>query len=316
MTDVGHGAGSFDHDAFVYSSDDEFVAGLVPACAAALASGGHVLAVVPEANAQILASGLGADAARTSFLAAEDFYHHPVEAIGEYDRLLRALPFGTRGFVVGEVQFGESQRERRSWTRYESALNRALESHDAHLVCPYDARTLPTSLVDAARRTHPHVLGPTGRTESPLYAEPEVLLPLLTLTWDAPMQPPDVDLVVKGSTDAARRAFRRAALVAGFDPGRVEELTLALNEVVTNAIVHGGGQAHLRTWISPEGVTCAIDDEGPGLDDALLGYRPPPPDAEGGYGLWMARKMFDDFEARRAPGGGLAVVLEARTERC
>ena len=315
MTSALRSSGCLDHDAFVYASEDEFAECLTPLLVHALGRGRPAVAVVPKANAQLLADTLGDDAARVSFVEADGWYRHPAETIGAYDRMLRTFPEDAEPFVIGEVQFGETPRDWLAWTRYESALNRSLQDHRAHVVCPYDKRTLPASVVDAALRTHPHLLAAGERSESSVYAEPEVLLPVLTFAWDAPQRPPEVDLVVKGNTDSVRRAFRRAALAAGFEPDRVEELTLALNEIVTNALVHGGGQAHLRTWVSPEGVTCVVDDEGPGVDDALLGYRPPAPDAVRGYGMWLARRIFDDLDARRTAGGGLSVVLDARNNR-
>lgn len=305
----------FDHEAFVYGSEDEYVGCLRPLLAGAVARGEPTYAVVPTGSAKLLADVLGATASGVSFIDAETWYRRPAETIAAYDRILRELRPGTRATVVGEVQFGDTPRDWLAWTRYESALNRILEQHDAQVVCPYDSRALAPSVVEAAARTHPHVLGSGGSRHSEVYADPEVLLPVLTLDWDVPPGPPAIDLLVQGSTDAARRAFRRAALAAGFEIERVEELTLAVNEVVTNALVHGGGQARLRVWASAEGVTCTVEDEGPGNEDALLGYRPPAPGAERGYGLWLARRIFDDVESRRSSAGGLAVVLDARSRR-
>lgn len=304
-----------DHEAFLYGSDDEYAACLGTLLAGALARGEPAYAVVAPEKAKLLAGELGAMADRVSFFDAANWYCQPAETLAAYDRILRGLRPGTRAVVVGEVQFGDTQRDWLAWTRYESALNRVLEGHQARVVCPYDSRSLAPSVIEAAARTHPHILRVHGQQPSGVYAEPEVLLPVLTLDWDVPPGPPEVDLIVHGGTDAARRAFRRAALATGFDLDRVEELTLAVNEVVTNALVHGGGRARLRVWVSADGVTCTVEDEGPGNEDALLGYRPPPPGAERGYGLWLARRIFDDVESRRSAAGGLAVVLDARSRR-
>jgi anti-sigma regulatory factor (Ser/Thr protein kinase) len=49
-------------------------------------------------------------------------------------------------------------------------------------------------------------------------------------------------------------------------------------------------------------VTCQVSDDGDGLDDPLISYRPPLPDAIGGRGLWIAHQLCDAFAIGRSDG--------------
>lgn len=311
IVEGGH-RGSFEHDAFVYGSDAEYVDGLVPLLEDAVASGAPVYAVVPPRNAALLRSALRSHADRVVFADAADWYSWPAAAIARYDDVLRGLESDAKPFVIGEVDFGTSRRELADWTRYEAVINDALAHHAAHVVCSYDERRLPGTVVDDARRTHPHVRARGERRQSERYVSPDRLLRTLVpaVRLEVPSAAPEVDLDGVVALGAARRAFATAAGASGITPERVDDLTVAVNEVLTNAMLHGGGAARLRVWTQPPGgVTCVVDDDGPGSDDVLLGFRPPRPGRAGGYGLWLARRLFERSEIARSPGGGLRVLL-------
>jgi anti-sigma regulatory factor (Ser/Thr protein kinase) len=310
---AGHRAAcSFQHDAFIYDSDERYLASLVPLIEEAHLAGDTVLAVVPRHNAALLRSALGDGAGTTEFVEAETWYEHPIATIAAYDAILRGLPAGTRAFVVGEVQFGPTEADWTAWTRYESALNTALHRYDARVICPYDARVLPARVVEDARRTHPYLLAATDATRSDGYLDARTLFPLLPSTVAVPAATPDVDLLVDGRLRTARRAFAAVAAAAGFDADSTHDLTLAVNELLTNAVTHGGGAARLRAWSSGPDLTCIVDDAGSGVDDPLIGYAGPPPGSARGYGAWLARRLFDRSEFLRSPAGGLTVLLACR----
>ncbi|MCU1373350.1 MAG: Anti-sigma regulatory factor (Ser/Thr protein kinase), partial [Actinomycetia bacterium] len=54
---------SFHHEAFVYDSDEGYVAGLVPYLEAGLRAGEEVIVVVPSRQAALLRAALGGPAA-------------------------------------------------------------------------------------------------------------------------------------------------------------------------------------------------------------------------------------------------------------
>jgi anti-sigma regulatory factor (Ser/Thr protein kinase) len=311
MTSVEHDHPGLLHDAFVYGSDAEYADVLAPLLAEAVDAGDHVVSVVPSGKAVLLHDALGATAAGVTWIDADDWYRHPVRTIASYDATLRVLPAGMPAFVVGEVRFGGTADEWAAWTRYEAALNRSLDRHEAWVVCPYDTRELPASVVDDAARTHPTLVDGNGRRPSGRYANPEWLLGELAPPIVAPLHAPDLEIVRVHSIRDGRRAFAAIVAASGFDGERVHELTVAISEVLTNAIVHAGSAASLRVWVDDRSLQCVVDDDGPGNVDPLLGLQPPRPGAVGSYGLWLTRQVFDSVTFGPSPTGGLRVLLVA-----
>jgi anti-sigma regulatory factor (Ser/Thr protein kinase) len=99
-----------------------------------------------------------------------------------------------------------------------------------------------------------------------------------------------------------RHALTAAAGNAGLAGRSLEDFILAVNEVTTNAVVHGGGTGLVRLWHCDGGVRCEVTDEGAGLDrEALVGPRPPA-HAIRGRGLWLARQLCQVTVYPRAQG--------------
>lgn len=75
----------------------------------------------------------------------------------------------------------------------------------------------------------------------------------------------------------------------------VDELLLALDEAVTNALLHGDGRGvTVHVGIDDETVTLTIRDSGAGFDIAgLVEGWPPSPALEGGRGIYIATRLMD-----------------------
>ena len=86
---------------------------------------------------------------------------------------------------------------------------------------------------------------------------------------------------------------------------------LAVNEIATNSIRHGGGSGTLRVWLEAGVLICEVRDSGH-LDDPLAGRRRPSPSDYGGRGLWLANQVCDLVQLRSFPQGS-AVRLHMRT---
>jgi anti-sigma regulatory factor (Ser/Thr protein kinase) len=112
-----------------------------------------------------------------------------------------------------------------------------------------------------------------------------------------PVNPPLVALVFRRSDLApVRRLVAAAAAQAGLFGTRLQSFVLAVNEITTNAVLHGGGLGRLRLWHDDAQLICEVTDTGPGLP---VGHTPaetaPPPDATGGRGLWLTGVLCDRF---------------------
>jgi anti-sigma regulatory factor (Ser/Thr protein kinase) len=70
------------------------------------------------------------------------------------------------------------------------------------------------------------------------------------------------------------------------------DFVLALSEIATNALVHGGPPVEARVWVGPDRLHAVVSDNGPG-PDPLVGYLPVSPSPGGGIGLRLARQLTD-----------------------
>jgi serine/threonine-protein kinase RsbW len=96
---------------------------------------------------------------------------------------------------------------------------------------------------------------------------------------------------------AVRQAVSEFASRAGLGGRALADFVLAVNEIITNAIRHGGGRGRVRLWRGTweHGSTelcCEVSDNGPGLT-APARPDPPPALATGGRGMWLARRLVD-----------------------
>jgi anti-sigma regulatory factor (Ser/Thr protein kinase) len=94
------------------------------------------------------------------------------------------------------------------------------------------------------------------------------------------------------------------AATTGLAGPRLDAFVLAVNEIMTNAVRHGGGSGRLRLWRTAAGLVCEISDEGPGAPMSIFnGHELPPMSATGGRGLWLARHLCDSMEVESGSGG-------------
>jgi serine/threonine-protein kinase RsbW len=106
-----------------------------------------------------------------------------------------------------------------------------------------------------------------------------------------------------------RRAVKSSAKRVGLTESKAGDLALAVNEIATNAIVHGGPPATLRIWGRGREIVCEVADAGPGIHDALAGRQRPAVDSSAGRGLWLARHLCDAVKIGN--GSGCTVTLHA-----
>jgi anti-sigma regulatory factor (Ser/Thr protein kinase) len=102
-----------------------------------------------------------------------------------------------------------------------------------------------------------------------------------------------------------RHAVAQRLAGLGGSPDLVEDLHLAIDEMSSNAVRHGGPPVQLRLWASVDRVVCTISDGGPGMDDPFAGYGPAHGTdlSRGGMGLWLARQLCDHVDViDRGPG--------------
>ncbi|MEV6306162.1 ATP-binding protein [Actinoplanes sp. NPDC051861] len=101
----------------------------------------------------------------------------------------------------------------------------------------------------------------------------------------------------------------------GLGPDRRHGYLLAVNEVITNVVLHAGGTGRLVLRIESGSVWCVVTDAGPGIPGGYLtDLRAPEAFEVGGRGLWLAHQLCDDVTTATGPIGtsiGLRMSLDA-----
>lgn len=107
-----------------------------------------------------------------------------------------------------------------------------------------------------------------------------------------------------GQLPAVRQQVADVARRCGLTPQRVSDWVIAVNELMTNAIRHGGDAGQLRVWENGR-LICEVQDNGPGFSAAeyVSPRNRPAPSAAGGMGLWIAQQMTDDLQIDAGPAG-------------
>jgi anti-sigma regulatory factor (Ser/Thr protein kinase) len=289
----------FHHEAVFYGTDDEYVAGLLPDLRAAIDADGAILVAVAQDKAQLLRGALGADANRVRFTDMERLGRNPACIIPAWREFVAGA--GGPWLGIGEpVWPGRSDAELVECRRHESLLNLAFDGgRPWRLLCPYDVTALPEDVLDDARHNHPHVSG----ERCPDYLEPQTVL-----SWDGRLpvpraEPAELDFT-RDDLVLVRMFVAERAARAGFEGDRLSDLVLAVNELATNSMRHGGGRGVLSVWQENGTLLCEVIDRGH-IADPLAGRERPPDARGGGRGLWLVNHLCDLVQVRSSQAGNV-----------
>ncbi len=152
------------------------------------------------------------------------------------------------------------------------------------MLCPYDTVGLPVDVIEEAQRSHPWVSRADGwRAMSAQCRD----LELMAQPFELPLPPPasDAASVVFDFDDmpAVRRLVAVCARVAGLPLERIDDLVLAVHEIASNSVRHGGGTGTLRVWHDGGAVVCEVTDGGR-IQAPLVGRQVPDDESLGGRG--------------------------------
>jgi serine/threonine-protein kinase RsbW len=116
----------------------------------------------------------------------------------------------------------------------------------------------------------------------------------------------------RAQVTAVRHAVTRLAAGCGMAGRRLEDFALAVNELVTNAVRHAGGQGRVRLWRTGDSLCCEVTDSGPGIPaDRVEPDAPPPASAVDGRGLWLVARLCDHVAIDTGPAGTTVRIVAA-----
>jgi anti-sigma regulatory factor (Ser/Thr protein kinase) len=307
-TDVGR-TGPLRHEAFLYASDAEYMAGATAFVHGGLASDEVVVVAVTPDRTELLRDALGSTAELVHWADVTAVGRNPARLIAAWHQFIddNVRP-GQRLRGIGQpVWPGRTPAELAECHRHEALANLSFANSPAWLLCPYDTAALDASVIDDVYRTHPGIVRSGLRWANDGYLGPDRIrtMPEAPLPEPGTCGPVAVaEMAIEPSgLDEVRSFVARRGAAAGLSAQRVDELVVAVSELATNSITHGGGRGTLRTWTDGDSMVAEVRDAGY-IDDPLAGRRRPTPKRQRqGRGLWMVNELCDLVQLRSSRAG-------------
>jgi anti-sigma regulatory factor (Ser/Thr protein kinase) len=291
------------HDAFLYRGVEEYARTVRSFVRDAAPAPSPALIAVPERRARLLRALLDDGPQEITFVDMTELGRNPARIIPALRRFAYAHPQTSTRVVVEALWPDRNPAECTEAMLHESLIPAALAGSEISILCPHDAGALDPGLLDAARRTHSHVVEAGTRQRSPAFATDQA-----ARISRQPLPPPPDDcrtlVFHDGGLAGVRRFVEEEATQAGFAFPVLEDLLLAVNELATNTLVHAGPTGILRVWCDAAtgDLVCDVRDDGH-ITDPLAGRAGPYPVAERGWGLWMVNQVCDLVEMRSGDWG-------------
>lgn len=300
--------GRFDHAALIVDSDDTIEQLLVPVLRQHIATGQPTLLVLSPLTERVVREQLGAAADTLDWGDTGAFYQRLGFAYETFRRYLRSQHANGRSVhVIAEPDIAtdlSAPVDRvAAYLSYEAMCNDAFANFGCPVTCIWDGRRHPTLVIEGVRSIHDHELTQRGRTTNTTFVPaPDYLAGRADVAMPAPPALVDLDLTLSTLSDleGGRSAVEGWACAHGFATAATDQVTIAANEVITNALKHGTPPVRLRAWHHDTTLVVHIDDHGGRAIPADAGYQPPSP-LRASRGLWLARQFADVVLTRSTP---------------
>jgi anti-sigma regulatory factor (Ser/Thr protein kinase) len=293
------------HMLYPYDADDQYLSGTLAYIEHARAAGGMVVvAAAPTRREQLLPHLPDADS--VTFVDPTAVGRNPGRIIAAWQEWIGQIARDRPVHGINESVWSGRTPAHVSELRYQEwLLNRAFAKAPAwSLMCPFDTAGQDKAVVSAVARCHPLLWDGAKKVPSTGYIVGDY--PFEALAEPAgTVRRVRFDLATLG---AVRETAAEFAAGCGLRPDRVRDLKLAVSEVATNTVRHGGGRGLARLWRTDESVVCEISDTGV-ITDPLVGLVRPTSTQTGGRGLWFVNNLCDLVEIRSTPGEGTRVRM-------
>jgi anti-sigma regulatory factor (Ser/Thr protein kinase) len=289
------------HAAFFYRTQAEFTKAVLDFIEAGVSAAEHVLVAATGPNLPLLQERLDH---QNEFLTWADMTssgsnpRRVTSAVRLFAEKHRGQPIR---FVQEPAWPSRSAGELREAIRHEALVNLALASTPAAMMCAYDLRLDPGTIM-GAHRTHPVTIRDGHQKASVSYAA-DVVIPA---ECDGPLSSPPpqaVALTYRQNQREVRRFAADYARLAGLSPDRTGDLVIAVGELAANTLTHTSGPGTLTMWVADGEIICQIQDTGQIADPLAGTHRPDAGDPSRGRGLWVVDQLCDLVEMRTGPAG-------------
>lgn len=293
------------HMLFPYTGTRDYLRGLAAYAEQALAAGGRVVVCVPEERRELLRGHLP-DGDSVVYTDGAKLGGNPGRLIPAWREWVTDRSAEGPVYGIGESVWNKGSTARLSELRYhEWLLNLAFAQPPPwSLLCPYDTHGQSDAAVHAVMRAHPLVWDGGEIYAGRQYAaDPYVFEP-----FSDPSGPYGEMAYTINELTALRQLVMDWAASCGLSADRARDLLLAVTEVASNSIRHGGGRGLLRVWAADGALVCEFRDAGV-IQDPLVGRVRPAADQIGGCGLWFVHQLCDLVQMRSGRGEGTRVRL-------
>lgn len=291
------------HEALLYSGVAEFRTAAASFLRRAISEDAPALVMVSSDKVELLRRDLGAEPGQVEFTDMAEAGSNPARIIAAWQTFVRAHDGAGQLYGIGEPVYpGRSPAELAECQLHEALLNVAFDAATPlWLLCPYDLEALAAEVIGEAEQHHPFLARGESQEASSTYQPIDPGRPFERPAPDRPVGIESLSFAV-GDLGRVRTYVARRAQLGGLARKPAVALVLAVNEIATNSLQHGGGRGELRVWSEDGSVICEISDRGH-ITSALAGRLPPALDGADGGGLWLANHMCDLVQIFSSPDG-------------
>jgi len=279
------------HTSLMYDDDRAYAAEAGGFLRAGLEQGQRALVMAPPSRMALLATELGADADAVDFVDEAVAYEPQWNAYRVLLDHLDTTPEVRTRVVAEQVLARRAPAELVDYRRLESAANLVFAGRAVDLLCPYDAAALPQVLLDIALRAHGGLRLRGSVVPNAGFRDPLEELAALASVVHPPTDATTLDCSDQSDVALVRRTVRAQGSRDGLAPDVVDDLELAVSEVLTNALLHGAPPTLVHLYEEADMWVCHVQDGGGLPVDPLAGVVPPAELSDHGYGLWLARQL-------------------------
>jgi anti-sigma regulatory factor (Ser/Thr protein kinase) len=279
------------HTSLFYDGDRDYATEAGGFLREGLEHGHRALVMAPPSRMALVATELGADADAVDFIDQAVAYEPQWNAYRVLLDHLATTPDVPTRVVAEQSLLRRAPAELVDYRRLESAANVVFEGRSVDLLCPYDARALPDTLLDIALRAHDGLRVRGSVVPNARFRDPLEELAGLAAVVQPPAHTTTLDCSCQSDVSLVRRTVRAKGAQDGLDPEVVDDLELAVSEVLTNALLHGSPPTLVHLYEEADMWVCHVQDGGGLPVDPLAGVVPPAELSDHGYGLWLARQL-------------------------